>query len=127
MIGNYVRVKGDCEHKPFTVGGIKKDGNLWLVYLEEADTWYEPKSLEPIEITAEMLIANGFGGENPDDYYGEEMELQLDFSGWPYEEQEEGWSWNSLAGGYGTQIKYVHQLQNALTNCGRHIDFKLDS
>lgn len=88
---------------------------------------FKPDDLLPIELTAEMLVANGFGGDNPDDYYGEEMNLQLDFNGWPIEEQEGGWGWNGTVSGYGTQIKYVHQLQNALTNCGRKIEFKLES
>lgn len=126
MIGNYVCVKGDCEHKPFTVGGIKKDGNLWLVYLEEADTWYEPKSLEPIGLTADILVDNNFGGEYHDDTYNGEIELSLDFDTWPAEEvDEDGWDRAYSISGYGTEIRYVHQLQNALNNCGKTHEIKL--
>ena len=60
MIGSIVCVKGDCEHKPFTVVGIMKDYGTWFAYLDEADAWYELRYIEPHPLYPEILDANGF-------------------------------------------------------------------
>lgn len=124
MIGNYVYVRGDNTH-PFTVGGIEKSGNLWIVYLEEAKKWYEESWLEPIELTAEMLVDSKFGGEYHDDYYDGDIELLLEFNNWPAEEINERLGRAYTVSGYGTEIRYVHQLQNALNNCGKSYEIKI--
>ena len=126
MIGNFVNVKGDCEHNPFTVGGMKKDGKMWLVYLEEADTWYELRLIEPIKLTAVILVNSNFGGDFPNDHYYGDIKLSLDLGDWSVvEADEEGWDMGYTIGGYGTEIRYVHQLQNALNNCGKTFEIKL--
>lgn len=60
IIGAIIQVKGDCQQKPYTVGGVQKDEPMWLVYLVETKTWYDLRYIAPYPICDEILDMNGF-------------------------------------------------------------------
>ena len=124
MIGSIVRVKGDCEHKPFTVGGIKKDYETWFVYLNEAETWYELRYIEPHPLYPEILDANGFKPTEANDerlFHQDGLEIWIDTKGARH------WINIKVAGHeckelplhyYEGECRYVHELQHIMRLCG---------
>ena len=118
MIGNYVSIKGRYAKVANLGNGLIavrfKDDNSF-------DAFY-PSVVEPIKLTAKILTDNGFGDvDYCNDEYGEEIDVSLDFSDWAYNGNGERWP----IAGYGYNLKYVHQLQNAITICDKKLELSL--
>lgn len=121
QIGDWVNRKGD-DSRP--------DKAIRIDWIRTGEVGYydengEPRSaaigiIEPIELTAEILELNGYGEDDDcgGDVYGDEIEIELRLNEWEKE----------MATAYGWNIRYVHQLQNALKLVGREElaeDFKI--
>lgn len=122
MIGNFVSYKGKS-HKatgiiPPYVDIIESDGRGFIEVHEE--------EIEPIEITSQILIKNGFNeGFSGDGYYeqtGEHRNIicyKLDNSNYrvTIHTKYERLCW--------VNIQYIHQLQNACRLVGKELEIEL--
>lgn len=107
MLGDWVKYHGVpvriVEISEKSVGFM--DGNAFDVD--------KPENLMPIPLTRDILVNNGFGSDISDDYYGEEIEVQLDLDEWEAEDD-----YGDAVMGFGKKIIHVHGLQHALRECG---------
>ena len=124
--GTIIKINGiDAENKFMKkglVGAIachpldedQLDGGIWLAYLE------------PIEITPEILEKNGFY-EDGDGVYGDDNSyfIPIYSSGFDTGTWETHIEPTEGIGDFYGELKYVHQLQNALTLCGINKEIEL--
>ena len=134
-VGNWVENTNGNTGK---VIGITEQGEVIVRYSENSTCYSEPRVLEPVEITPEILEKNGF----INDFYVDEAVADYHFV------RLEGYSLHikelqqggddalvsycngsvniatELNGEINKEIHFVHQLQNALTLCG--IDKEID-
>lgn len=139
QIGNWV-YEGERTQFPMFVTGILKDsdGNSGEVYLDfegnEGDIWeVDIEDMRAIPITAEFLTKNGF--EKVENYLLEDYEVEAIWECETKDKQsatlEKYPNDENFVFGYGSclwngvNIKYVHQLQNAMRLCGIEWEVKL--
>ena len=119
-VGNWIENTNGNTGK---VIGITEQVEVIVRYSENSTCYSEPRVLEPIKITPEILEKNGwkFDGcySNTIDsigrmieYYHFEGILRLYIDDKPYTT-------------IGSWLMYIHQLQNALTLCGINKEIKL--
>lgn len=116
MIGNWVIVYEKAMPVKARVEGVFGRGAMVLGHVRSADHGF----MEPIPLTQEILEKNGFECRGAWCLPGEDLGLRQDGDSWGllsyYVE------YDALAF---CHIKYVHELQNALSLCGIEHDFKL--
>ena len=89
---------GQTERRPVRVTGIRTDGGD-LIQGDDTDAWYPIETYEPIPITSEILEKNriqlhvGPGGLHQGNIHGINCEINFNI------------------------IRFVHELQNALSLC----------
>lgn len=123
-IGNWIQNTNGNIGK---VIGITEQGLVVMRYHENSICYSEPSMLNPISITPEILEKNGFvnvlyvdGVWGDDNSYFIHTSSGFDAGTWEtHIEPTEG------IGDFGGKLKYVHQLQNALTLCGIDKEIKL--
>ena len=111
---------------PRRVTGIHTDGDEPYVQTDDCDVFYDMSAYQPIPLTKETLVANGFdiqeqGGNRYDVWTGFgpdcEGDIEIEFQGsTPIHLKIDG----AYKGEYYTSsnIRYVHELQHALRLCG---------
>lgn len=120
MIGDWVKVPDGDKWFFGIVCGIDRDNVLVVKPWKSIAYPYEEECLEPIPLTKEILIRNGwreesdyendlYGGHFPED---KEHRLELDVDGC------EIWWTINCAENYIIHLRYVHELQHAFKLCG---------
>ena len=130
-IGNWVRVRDDyyeeCGSYIVNPGDIVKVREIISSGINpdwsgaEVNDFVPMEALEPIPLTAEILLKNGFGDEDTsDDVYGDEIEVDITLEGWPRITE-----YCEIYHGFGKKIRYVHEFQNALSDIGEEVEIEL--
>ena len=117
-IGNWIRNTNGNIGK---VIGITEQGEVIVRYSENSTCYSEPRVLESVEITPEILEKNGWEVRVSDikpkkwiAFFWENASITHDF----VDEDKMFAIIYSDEGEMRLEIRYVHQLQNALTLCG---------
>lgn len=134
MLGDYVKFSttspdykkfGD---KPFKVSTINSDGAIALM-MDNGSYWVDEENIEPIPITEEFLLKNGFVKESFVDsciYASDDNRITFDAYSPNYPRK-----WyvhvdnEDFASIGGCDLDYVHQLQQFLNICGIKKEWKL--
>ena len=117
MVGDFVNVND----LPLRVGAIRQDelgffDNDYKIYWCSDD---EFDRIDPIPLTEDILVKNGFVGERRSKYF---HLYTLEFDTWDFEIY-----WGSVNGFSYENIKlsYVHELQHLLRLCGIEKEIEL--
>lgn len=130
QIGDWV-YEGERTQFPMFVTGILKDsdGNGGEVYLDfdgnEGDIWeVNIEDVRPIPITEELLTNNGL--EKHPSYWNESQNyFKLPDKRFALLSVMDGDETSYRIRGMGINVKYVHELQNAMRFCGIEWEVKI--
>lgn len=132
MLGDYVRLSPTAPYykmfgdKPFKISTLYGDGELVLSYKDGTTYWAVEEDLEPIPLTRDILLANGFIFEPKIGYISADGRINLDhrIPNYPrkWYAHIDNEDFQSIAS---CDLDYLHQLQHLLTICGIEKEWKL--
>lgn len=128
MIGDLVMCTYPSINRPARVEELKilYDGELRIMIFDDVPLAFASRYVEPIPLTRDLLLANGFTCHSIFCYVSEDGRITLDPS---IHNSTRQWYAHVDNEDYQTiascDLDYLHQLQNLLTICGIEINWKL--
>lgn len=109
--------------KPYKVDEVVP----WSIGIEGKESLYYPKDIEPIPITKELLVKNGFV-RSPDGVYTEYEKNDLSFvifDGPVFDGRDRAWILYVYTHYFHSKVQYVHQAQAMCNVLGIELIFEL--